>query len=297
MPTLDEIVSSAVSAAPALLEESGAIVPEGEESTSVETTPEKKVETKPETKKDETDDSLDEFGLNKQQQLEARQLLAGLRDPEKAPKILDFLATNAGYTKAEIKELETTKEIKEAKKGIVDSLKEALGPELSYLAEKMGPVIQSFLDEKVETSTKGIKESLASQQTEKYAQEADQAQVALGKKYFGENGTIPDSVASEMNAIIDEFPPTGKKTMAAYLEDVLILAAGRKQVPLGKSADDKLKKDVKVARLRNDASVRLASDGQTVSPKVGETAIHPKRQMTIDEAVKAANEAVKASLQ
>src|ERR1700733_7946650 len=63
--------------------------------------PDKPVEKKAETtttpaeekKLEALEDALDEFGLTKAQQIEARQFFAALANPEKAATVVDFLAT------------------------------------------------------------------------------------------------------------------------------------------------------------------------------------------------------------
>ena len=222
---------------------------------------------------------LDEFGLSKAEQIEGRQLLAGLKDPAKSGKIIDFLATQAGYKKGEI---ETPKEAKIAAKGLVEELKEALGPELGYLAEKMGPVFENRLLSQLEETTKPLKDRLDEAATEKSTAAANVAQEAISKEFFGDKG-IPKDLSAEMEKVMDTLPFNG--TMQSYLKDVLFVAAGRKGLVLTKGT---------VAKPRDTTIDRLQTTAGRQQPRVGETAAQPARQMTIDEAVRGALEAVKA---
>jgi hypothetical protein len=276
--TLDEIVSSSVKNSTTALE--GVLVEDGSVTTSPLAPPgAAELETPKKEEKAEESDGLDEFGLTKQQQTEARQLLAALRDPSKAPTVIEFLARQGGYEKPE-----TKKEATQVKKGMVTDLKEALGPELEYLADKMGPVFQKYLDEQVEAAKGELKGRLDQGDLEKNEQLADQAQEALGREYF--DGTIPDKLTSKINLLIDEIPVRPGQTMKAYLERLLVVAAAEEGVSLTKKTLDQVKK---IAKNRIDAPARLASAAGS-SPKVGEAAVHPNRQMSLLESVQSAIE-------
>jgi hypothetical protein len=283
MPTLDEIVSSSVKDSTTALE--GVLVEDGSVTGTLQGAPDvSKIETttKEGIKEDKTkveESEFDEFGLTRQQQIEARQLLAALRDPTKAPTVIEFLAKHGGYEKPE-----TKKEAVQVKKGMVADLKEALGPELEYLADKMGPVFQRYLDEQVEGAKGELKGRLDQADLEKNEQLADQAQEALGREYF--DGTIPDKLTTAINSLIDEIPVRPGQSMKSYLERLLVVAAAEQGVSLTKKTLDQVKK---IAKNRTDAPARLASAG-TVSPKEGERAIHPNRQMGLLESVQSAIE-------
>lgn len=224
-------------------------------------------------------EALDEFGNTKAQQIEGRQLIAGLKDPAKAGKIIDFLATQAGYKKGEI---ETPADAKVAAKDLVAELKEALGPELAYLAEKMGPVFEKRFKADLEESQKDIRQKLDEAATEKSTAEADSAQAKISTEYFGGKG-IPTDLSKEMESVIETLPFTGN--MDSYLRDVLFVAAGRKGVVLTKNGTTAPKpRDTTMDRLNSQARQQ---------PRVGETATQPARQMTIDDAVRSALETVK----
>jgi hypothetical protein len=279
---LDTIVEQAVAGAPEALKD---VIEESPVYTqTVDDKPKEETKPKEEPKKTEVEPELDEFGLTKEQQLEGRQLIAALRDPAKAPIVIKFLAEQGGYTKPE-----TKKEAVETAKSMVDDLKEALGPELAYLAEKMGPVFEKRLKAEVDAArgeTSGLVRKLELESLEK---QADAAQTVLAKEYFVE-GAIPEKLAKEMSKVMDIFEATEKQTMHDYLEDVMFLAARRTGIAL-----NKISKQAKIEKNRSDVPGRLASNGLG-SPKPGETTVHPSRQMSLTDAIAKAMETTNKEL-
>lgn len=292
--TLDEIVTSSVMNSTAALKDhlaadgsvNGTVTGKPDEQNTQETEDKAKLST--ESSETTTESSeVDEFGLTKQQQIEARQLLAALRDPAKAPTVIDFLARQGGYEKPE-----TKSEAVQVKKGMVADLKEALGPELEYLADKMGPIIEKALKDQVEESQKSIKSRLDAAEVAKNEELADQAQDSLGKEYFGADGAIPDKLLGKMNELMDEIPVRPNQSMKSYLERLLIVAAAETSTTLTKKT---AAQSARLTRNRNDAPARLASEAR-VTPKVGETAVHPKTQMSLLDSIQAAIERTNSEL-
>lgn len=277
---LDNAVTSAAGDAPAALEKAGTILP-------VETTEEvAPVEEVVEKKEPPTAEELDDLGLTKQQVSEARQLFAALRDPNKSATVVEFLATKAGF----VKPPETKKEVTEQKKGIIEDLKEALGPELAYLADKMGPVLQKHLEDQIKESQTDVRQKLSDLETEKLVSIADKAQETIGKKYFAD-GKVPDNLAVEMSKIMERFNASPGQAMEDYMEEVLVVAARKTGTVL--SVKDKQQK---IEKNRNDAPSRLASDGNRPNPKEGERSVHPQKQMTLNDSISLALEQAKAAL-
>lgn len=235
-----------------------------------------------EDKHDNTEAKPGKYGLSELEEEQARQLFAALKNPEQAPTVLDFLAKQGGYTK-----VETKADVKEAKKDIVGQLKEALGPDMDYLAEKLGPVIDKYLGEKLEENTKDIRQKVEATEEAKHREEATAAMGKLAKDNFNAD-EIPDNVAQEMNRLMDNFPPPnvkGKGVMPTgeYLEYIYHMAAGKLGIqPTNKQQEDRR------SRNRNDAPSRLASGASAkgVSPS-GDAG----KFTTLDAAVRAAVEA------
>jgi hypothetical protein len=280
--SLDEIVSSAVASAPEALKD---VIQEEPQQPTVERPikippPEikEKEETTEKPKEPTAEDEKDEFGFTKQDQIEAKQLLAALRDPEKAPLVVEFLASRSGY----IKQPETKKEATEQAKTITDELAEALGPELKYIADKMGPIIEKRLKDSVDSVKGSTEERLARVETEKLQEKAAVAQDKVAKDYFKE-GQIPEKLAKTMSKVMDTLHPAAGQTMEDHFEEVLIVAARRDGVTLSK-----ISKQQKIEKNRNDVPSRMASDATNKPAKQGEVVLHPQRQMSLADAVAAA---------
>lgn len=266
VPTLETIVTQAVADSP--------------EKPAVPTVEETPAGEAPEEVVEEAEvEELDDYGLTKNEQLEARQLLAALKDPTKSKKVIELLARENGYTKGETT---TAKEEKKIARGMVDDLKEALGPELEYLAEKMGPVFEKHLAAKTEEGLKPIKDQIDQETISRESKKAATAVEDLGKSYF--DGEIPPELVAEMSKTMDRVKPSEGQTIESYMKEILAISALNKGVELKITSKTKAEK---ILKNRNDAASRLASDGNR-SPAVGERVVNPRQQMTLDEAVRSA---------
>lgn len=285
--SLDEIVAKAVAKAPGEIEKAGTQLEEVEEQeVELVAPPEKKPAEKKEVAAE--DESL---GLSKDQQKQAVQLFAALNDPSKAPVILEFFAKQAGFQKPP----EDKKEVKEQKKGLVDDLKEALGPELEYLADKMGPRIEAFLNSKLEESLKPLNSRIETSELEKHEAAAEIATNNVAKKYF-EDGKLPDDLASEVNKVLEVFQMQKGSTMESHLEEALILAASRKGVTLQKRTLQSMKR---IEKNRNDVGSRLSASDGSRQPVPGEKALNPQLQgrLSLDDAVRQGVEQAKLEME
>src|SRR5580693_1571040 len=100
-----------------------------------------------ETVDDLIEENLDEDEVERltaQQLKEAKDLYKALLNPAARGPLVQALAQQSGLN---LSNIETKKEAKVAKKDITARLKEALGDELGFLADKMGPVIESVIEE------------------------------------------------------------------------------------------------------------------------------------------------------
>lgn len=283
-PTLESIVSQAVADAPDKLEEAGSLHLENPDKTKSEK-PKEELKAKSEDDEEEEEgaeeaevEEVDEYGLTKVEQLEAKQLLAALKDKDKSVKVIELLARENGFVKGET----APKEAKAVVKGMVEDLKEALGDDLAYLADKMGPVFEKHLKAQAEEALKPIKDQIDQETMERESKKARTTVEELGKIYF--DGEIPETLVSEMTTIMDRVKPTGGQSVESYLKEVLAIAAVNKGVELKQTSKSKAEK---VLKNRNDAPSRLASEGSR-SPKIGEKTDNPRKQMTLDESIRAA---------
>lgn len=286
-PTLDEIVRDAVAKTPEILEEQGITLEETPgESQTKETKKVLPINKNSKTSATSEEEEVDEFGLDATAQREGRQLIAGLRDPKKAPLIIKFLAENAGITAPE-----TKTEVVVAKKKLQVLLEESLDPSLKYLADKLSPAIEAYLKDQLEESQRDIRETIGNSQTEKLVEQANIAQDNLGNKYF--NGKMPENVITEIGKVMARLPSEPGQKMESYIEDCLFVAAGRLDLKLTSKIDTS--KQTKVAKNSMDAASRLASE-RAGNQVPGTPPVQAPKKMTLDEAVRAANESVKAQL-
>lgn len=239
-----------------------------------------------------TKEELDDLGLTKQQQVEARQLFAGLQDPTKAPIIIEFLAKNAGFTKEN--KPETKAEVKEAAKGMVAELTEALGPELAYLAEKMGPVFEKHLKEQAEELVKPLRGRLDEQDLQALRNEGDRVQHVLATKFFG-GKELPDNVVTKMSEVMNTYNAVPGQAMEDYLENVLFIATGKLGITLKVGVPQQKPNQDRAERSRSNAPANLETRAK---PTPGEKSIHPSRQqaLSLEDSIHQALEQSKTEL-
>lgn len=220
----------------------------------------------------------DSLALSDDELVQAKQLFTSLKDPAKSKVVIEFLAGQNGFVKGETQPT-TQKEVKAAKVAITDQLKEALGPDLSYIAEKMGPIIQKVLEEQIEEGVKPIREQASREQIEKLNTQGMDALDKLGTEYFG--GPIPANLQTVMAKLIEERPPQPGQKMLDYSRDTLAIAASREGVTLTKHKANAV--PVIPKKVASPAS-RLASEARGIT--VGETASpSPTTQMTLNDAI------------
>lgn len=227
--------------------------------------------------KDEQSPKEEEDGLTPEEIKQARSFYRGLKDPEKAPVLIDFIAKQAGYDKIQTKE-----ELKDAKRDIKAILTEKLGDEFEPLIAKLTPALEEILEAKLKESTKDIRTDLAAQQESRLKNESLNVLMGIGKDFY-DGKDIPDNVSKEMTTLMDQFEPSKDMTLDKYLKSIHTLALGNLGITTNKNND-------RIERNRNDAASRLASE-RGGSPSEGDTI--PKKMsldMAVREAVKTVQE-------
>lgn len=250
---------------------------------------EKTPQTGSKKKEPEEGDEADEFGFKKADRLEANRLLAALRDSSKGPVVVKFLAEQAGLLQAP----ENRKEAKEQAKSLVEDLKTSFGPELEYLADKMGPVLEKHLLKVAEESQKDIRKTLDDDAMARLQEKATTAQQELAVEFFGEGKEIPDNLAKETIRTMDRISPSSGQSTKDYIKDCLFVAAGRIGMQLQKI--DPSQKS-RVDRNRNDAPSRLASEGSRQPRAAGPESQDKGKPMELGDSIKAALEQTKREL-
>jgi hypothetical protein len=259
--TLDKSVADAIKDTPAL----EATAPETEVEAAA---PDKEVE--------EESPEASDFGLNKSEQVQAQQLFAALKDPEQAPKVLKFLAEQAGYIKTE-------KQAEAVKDDIMSVLAENLGPEFEIITKRLGPALDKIISKKMAESQEDIRSAIKSSEEAKLASEADSAMSGLAKRYFDAD-KVPDKIQAAMQKQMDKMTPDPGASLSEYLNDVFAVVAFKEGIT-AKTID----KESRIARNRTDAPSRLAS-ARVASPKEGEVIQNGK--MSLSDSVKNAVEAL-----
>lgn len=236
-----------------------------------------KEDKKEEKEKDESD------GLSDLEQKQAREIFKALKDPERAPALIEFIAKQAGYDK-----VETKREAQEAKDSILETLKESLGPEFEFLTSRLSPAITKILDEKLAEHTRDIRQSIYQEKEEKIRVETTAGFTELAQSYFGKD-VMPNNLMSKMGELMEIYPPSHNVTVKDYLKDIMFSAAARINLDLKTIRNQKNNSSI-VERNRTDAVSRLASErGVTNSQVVG--ASH-NQKMSLTDSIKKAMEEV-----
>jgi hypothetical protein len=228
----------------------------------------KKAETKEEPKKDE---------LSALEQEQATQLFRALKNPETAPRVIEIMAKEAGFEK-----ITTKKEAAEVKDDVLDALKESLGTDFDFLADKLAPAIKKIVDSKLAENTRDIRDRLSQEDENKLANAADKKQTTIAREYFDAE-VLPDNILDEMSKMMDKVNPSKDMSVEEYVENIFYAVAGKLHLtPTTKSSTEKANKN------RSDAPSRLASSGtkQPVGVAVG------SKKMGLDEAVRSAVESM-----
>lgn len=188
----------------------------------------------------EEDEELDE-----QQLKEARMLYRALQKPDEARGLVADLANRLGLPLAKI---ETKKEEKEVKKILTDRLKEALGPELSFIAEKIGPIFEEALEEE----RQGLVQVHQTLEVQQLTKESESALNKLAKETNG----LSRKFEAKMVQLMDKFPSSPEVSTEEYIRGIAAIAMGNKLVQQATT-----KVTSKINRNANDVPGRLASKG------------------------------------
>jgi hypothetical protein len=213
---------------------------------------------------------------------EALKLFKALKNPDTRGTVIEFLAKNAGYEKKGA--LETKTDVKEAAADLTSSMKEGLGEQFEFLADKLAPAIEKYLEKKRQEDLVEIKATLEAQEREKLEGQSAKAISKLTSDFFGEDVELPSNVQNEMSKFMDKVPPSQDLSVKEYVELAFNAAIGK----LGLSKADKTK-DKKIEKNRSDVAGRLASDRS--ASRTAEAVTSPSKTMNRREAIEAAMEA------
>lgn len=237
-----------------------------------------------EVKQEETKETKAEQPTEDEDTTNGRILFQALKDPARAGAVIDFLATQAGYTKGTI---ETKADVKEAREEIETILERNLGEEFKFLVPKLGPAIRESLNSLLTEHDRGIRERLDQQELKEIQKETAETHNALAREWFGSN-LMPDNVVKAMSAAMDEFPPVDPRmSPERYYTKIFNMVAG--ELGLSKKGGPTVRQD-RVDRNRKDEVARnLGAQQRGVAPNV--SGGNP-RKLSLNDAVNLAMQEV-----
>jgi len=195
---------------------------------------------------------------------EAEKLYNALSDPRSARPIIEALARQAGLIKGEE---HTPAEKKAAKKAIREVFAEALGEDMGFLSEKLGPAIEKVL-EHYDTENRSRFEELTRAKAE------EETSNAIEKLYSEHEDA--EKFEARIFELMDEIAPGKNTKPLAYMKRLYQIA---KAEATETSAKEKIK-----AKLKNnseDATSRLSSS----STRESSTTRTNTKALDLDEAI------------
>ena len=234
----------------------------------LESKKEKKEEEPKETEESEEDeDSKEELeAAEKEEDDNAIKLFRALNDPEQGPKILRILAQEAGV----LDKGNTKEEKKEALKSIKQVVREKLGTEYQFLADKIGDILEEIVPQANKKDTEDLKARIDARDKLELSNQIDSALADC----FGQYNEVPKAVQVRFNELIDEMPPVPGKTIPkVYFNRLIKIAAEETKTTLKfKDSSKSSSQDIKnndlaqtikdrVARNKRDVTSQLTSKG------------------------------------
>lgn len=265
MPTLDE----SIEAATAELSKKAGITPPATESEETETESETETEvTQEETSESETPEG--EGDLSEEQILESKNLYKALRGPQ-GPAIIAALAQQAGILPKSGEPAPTKAETAAARRNIKDIVKDALGPEYSFLQDKIGKIF----DEVVTQERAASDERFAEIQQSRVEQEVANAYQKLATETKG----VSKQFETRMAALSEEIP-IGNMNVSTYMQRLYTIASNERKSSPQKVADQ-------IRRNASDATTRLkTSSAAAQTPEI------PTKKMGLDESIRWAQDQI-----
>lgn len=192
-------------------------------------------------------------------------LFRSLKDPAKSADVIRLMAKEAGI-------IESPKQAETVAKTIEEVIKEGLGEDYEFLADKLAPVIKTA----VEMATKDLRE-----QSERTAQEQEAAKIKTAiDNVMGKYAEV-EKLEADVLKLMDEILPSPDQAPGVYFERLLKIAAAEKGITLKlKTASERI-----IAN-RDNSAVRLAAEGGKSEKAVTKSAT----PMNLNQAVEAAME-------
>jgi hypothetical protein len=231
---------------------------------------EEEVEVPSEEIEPDSEPSTNDDGLTEAEVKEAQNLYKLLKDPGTQKSVLRVLAEKAGV----FQEPPTTQqEVQETKRDLMKILEEKLGPDLKWLAPKLGGALEEILEQEREESGKSL------QLVERRDMENEVVRVSekLNRETKGEYGKLEN----RMNQLADKILPAPGVSVEEYCRHLYAIASGEK----GRNVEKNRLAD-KINRNANNASERLRSTSSSSSTTTSTS--ESGKKLTVREAVQQA---------
>jgi hypothetical protein len=215
---------------------------------------EEKVEESEETEEseEETEEPVEEEeSAEAQAQRESLILYNALKDPKTRGTVIFALAQEAGLR---IGTAETKAEQKVEEKAIKQLVKETLGPEYKFLADKLGTVMEAVVGKMEEKNTE-IRQEQAQQQI---LRETEDTLKKLERETKGESKKLE----SKMVSLMDKFPSGPNTSVNEYIRGIYAMASQGRTVATTKTqVADKIRNNSKNAPERMHSAGASDTEG------------------------------------
>lgn len=209
-------------------------------------------------------------------------LAKALKDPVLGPALIDYLATQQGYTKGELKKAVQSGETA----SIVDDLADALPPGFEYLGEKLLPAIKKLVATQVESQTKDIRESASAAQIKHLEGVITDAQNDFSKQFY-DGKELPVALMTEVNRLSNIYTPSPGADPKDHVLNLLHMAKGRvaiaklgtTKVPTKKAAESV----PNVLALQKTVTPTISGNGKPAKMSLKESAEAALASMNIKE--------------
>lgn len=205
---------------------------------------------------------------NEEENKQAIALFKMLKDPNTSDLVIRQLAQKAGL----LKEVETKQDVREAKRDLKAIVKEKLGDEYKFLADKLGDVMEAVLEEE-RLSQKGDIARIEAQNTEREVQN-------VLDKLARETKNESRKVESRMVELMDKFTIGKNISVEDYLRGLYAQAtASRSSATVkGQMAD-------RINRNSKDTASRLASPSSSSGSQGAGAGTTPSKKMGLNDSV------------
>lgn len=200
------------------------------------------------------DDESDEDGDGEEdsaaEQATALNLYKALKNPATAKTMMASLMAQMGITADS-----TKKEVTEAKAVLEDELKEILGDDYKFLADKIAKSVQLAVKRLTAEAIKPLEESQANMMQAQRQRDVDSALERLDNEF-----DVPKKLANGVLRLMQDHPHNGSQDYYKYVKGLLALASAELDIPLTKKGASG-ERAARRNRNRNEANLPAASSG------------------------------------